>query len=357
MTRTHARRDAPRARRLRGPLALALALAAAAPIAGCGADGGASASAAGGSETTTIRYQTSAGALSLIELADDLGYLKPLKIKAVGATISGPQDIQSAATDQTDIGSAFNGAVVKLVQAGAPIKAVVASYGEDAKTYNGFYVLADSPIRTARDFIGKKVAMNTLGAHMEAVLQTWLGRNGLSREEIAKVQEVVVPPVNTEQALRKHQVDVAVLGGVIQDKAVARGGIRKVFSDYDLFRTFTAGTYVLRKQFIAQDPKAARTLVSGIAKAITWLQTQPREAVVARAIRIAKAHGRPEDAALMRFWKSPGIGEKGGVIGREDIGRWVDWLEQAGEIPKGSVKPEDVYTNALNAYAAGAGGA
>src|SRR2546430_1878475 len=96
--------------------ALAAALAATPALVACGGSG------AGGADASTIRYQTSAGGLSLIELADDLGYLKPLKIKSVGATISGPQDIQSAATNQTDIGGAFNSAVIKLVQAGAPIK-------------------------------------------------------------------------------------------------------------------------------------------------------------------------------------------------------------------------------------------
>jgi ABC-type nitrate/sulfonate/bicarbonate transport system substrate-binding protein len=336
--------------RRRTPLGVvAAALAAATTLAACRAG-------SDGHQVSTIRYQTSAGGLSLIELADDLGYLKPLKIKSVGTTISGPQDIQSAATDQTDIGGAFNGAVIKLVQAGAPIRAVVSYYGSDAKTYNGFYVLADSPIRTARDFIGKKVGMNTLGAHSEAVLQTWLDKNGLTPDEIKKVEEVVVPPVNTEQALRQHQIDVAVLGNVLQDKAVARGGIRKVFSDYDLFGTFTAGTYVLRKQFIAQDPKAARELVGGIAKALVWEQTHSRSEVVARAIKIARGHGRPEDAAALKYWKSPGVGQRGGVITHQDIARWVTWLEQAGSIPRDSVNPADIYTNDLNPYAAKAAG-
>jgi ABC-type nitrate/sulfonate/bicarbonate transport system substrate-binding protein len=325
---------------------VAAALAAATTLAACG-------SGSGGHDASTIRYQTSAGGLSLIELADDLGYLKPLKIKSVGTTISGPQDIQSAATDQTDIGGAFNGAVIKLVQAGAPIKAVVSYYGSDAKTYNGFYVRDDSPIRTARDFIGKKVGMNTLGAHSEAVLQTWLRKNGLTQGDIEKVQEVVIPPVNTEQALRQGQIDVAVLGAVLQDKAVARGGLRKVFSDYDLFGTFTAGTYVLRKPFIAKEPDTAKRLVAGIAKALVWEQTHSRAEVVARASAIARKRGRPEDAEVLRYWKSPGVGQRGGVIARQDIARWITWLEQSGSIPRGSVRPQDVYTNDLNPYAAG----
>lgn len=329
---------------LRRALLAGATLATVGGLSACGASGG-------GGTSGVVRYQTSAGALSVIELADDLGYLKPLKIKSVGSTISGPQDIQSAATNQTDIGSAFDGAVVKLAQAGAPIKAVIGSYGEDAKTYNGFYVLNGSPIHSAKDLIGKKVGMNTLGAHYDAVLQIWLRKNGLTPKQIKSVQEVVIPPVNTEQALRQKQIDVAVLGDVLQDKAVARGGIRKLFSDYDLFGRFTAGTYVLRKDYIAKDPKDAKTLVAGLAKTITWLQTQPRSVVVKRAIAVAKKHGRPEDADVLKYWKSPGIAQKGGVVARNDIDRWVTWLQDSGQIPKGSVKTDDIFTNDLNPYA------
>lgn len=341
MTRLH--------RALAGLTALALLPTGAAAMSGCGSTD-ASAGTAGGGETKTIRYQSSAGALSLIEVADHLGFLKPLKIKSVGTTISGPQDIQSTATNQTDIGSAFNGAVVKLIQAGAPIKAVISSYGEDAKTFNGYYVKQDSPIRTARDLIGKKVAMNTLGAHYEAVLQTWLHKNGLSDQEVKQVQEVVLPPVNTEQALRAGQVEVGVLGGVLQDKALARGGLRRLFSDYDLFGTFTAGTYVLRTKFIKDNPQTAKTLVSGIAKTIDWLQTHPSEEVVKTAIAVAREHGRPDDVPVLKYWKSPGIGQKGGVIDPKDIQRWITWLEDGSQIPKGSVDVADTYTNDLNPY-------
>jgi ABC-type nitrate/sulfonate/bicarbonate transport system substrate-binding protein len=338
---------------LRLPHRLAtLTVAAALPLAaltGCGGTDTASGTESGG-ETQTIRYQSSAGALSLLELAEHLGHLGPLKLKSVGTTISGPQDIQSTATDQTDIGSAFNGAVVKLIQAGAPIKAVISSYGSDEKTFAGYYVKADSPIRTARDLIGKKVAMNTLGAHYEAVLQTYLRKNGLSEAEVGQVQQVVLPPVNTEQAIRAGQVEVGTLTDVLQDKAAARGGLRRLFSDHDLFGTFTAGTYVLRKRFIQENPTTARTLVAGIAKTIDWLQTHPRDEVVRTAIAVAKERGRPEDAATLKYWKSPGIGQKGGVIDPKDVQRWISWLEAGSQIPKGSVKVADTYTNDLNPY-------
>jgi ABC-type nitrate/sulfonate/bicarbonate transport system substrate-binding protein len=193
-------------------------------------------------EKTEIRYQGWAGQVTFIELADDLGYLAPLKLKWVGNTISGPQDIQTVVTGDIDIGGAFYGAIIKLIAARAPIKAVVGYYGSDDNTYNGYYVKEDSPIKTARDLIGKKVAVNTLGAHLEFVLREYLARNGLTPAEAKQVTLVAIPPVTGEQALRQGQVEVSTLNGVLRDKALERGGIRRLFADSDIFGNFTCVT-------------------------------------------------------------------------------------------------------------------
>ncbi len=59
--------------------------------------------------------------MSPIELAEDLGYLAPIRLHFVGSTVSGPQSVQAVVTGDTDFGGAFNGAIIKLVAAKAPI--------------------------------------------------------------------------------------------------------------------------------------------------------------------------------------------------------------------------------------------
>ncbi|WP_306188018.1 ABC transporter substrate-binding protein [Streptomyces sp. MK5] len=311
----------------------------------CGTTAGA---ASGKGQTKTLRYQGWAGQVTLPELAEDLGYLEDVKLKWVGNTISGPQDIQSAATGQVDFGGAFNGAVVKLAANNAPIKAVISYYGSDKYAYNGFYVLKDSPIRSARDLIGKKVGMNTLGAHSEAMLDIYLQRGGLSRAEIAKAEPLVVPPVNTEQTLRQKQIDVAVLGGILRDKALAAGGIRPLFTDYELLGAFSAGTYVMTDRFLKQNPDTARIFVTAVGRAIEWSRSTPREEVVARMTDIVKKRGRNEDTAPLRYWRSYGVAEKAGLITGKEFQLWIDWLADRGDIKKGQVTSSDLYTNAFN---------
>ncbi|GAB3053070.1 ABC transporter substrate-binding protein [Intrasporangium mesophilum] len=328
-------------------VALPVALLVTSLAAACSTAAGAETDTAG---AVTLRYQGSANAVSLPELAADLGYFKVVKLKWVGNTISGPQDIQSAATDQTDFGGAFAGAVVKLISAGAPVKAVINYYGEDAKTFNGFYVKADGPIKAPRDLIGKKIAVNTLGAHSEAVINTYLKKNGLTPDEIKQVQLVVVPPNDTEQAIRRDQVDVGALGGILQDRAIADGGLRRLFSDYELFGAFNGGQYVLRNDFIKSNPEAARDFVTGVAKAIEWERTTPREQVIARFTSIIDKRGRNEKTDNLKYWKSVGVTERG-IVSDADFSRWGSWLEEKGFLGGKPLDPASYYTNELNGLA------
>ncbi|MFJ3234617.1 ABC transporter substrate-binding protein [Streptomyces sp. NPDC086787] len=318
----------------------------------CGTTANGASSGKGG--TKTLRYQGWAGQVTLPELAEDLGHLNDVKLKWVGNTISGPQDIQSAATDQVDFGGAFNGAVVKLAANGAPVKAVISYYGSDKYAYNGFYVREDSAIHSAEDLIGKKVGMNTLGAHSEAMLDIYLQRGGLSQGEIGKAEPLVVPPVNTEQALRQKQIDVAVLGGILRDKALAAGGVRPLFTDYQLLGAFSAGTYVMTDRFLKQNPDTARVFVTGVGRAIEWARSTPREEVVARMTDIVKKRGRNEDTAPLKYWRSFGVAETAGRINDKELRLWIDWLVERGDIKKGQVEAADLYTNEFNAAASSA---
>lgn len=302
---------------------------------------------------TVVRYQGWAGEVEFHELAEELGYYDKITLEWVGNTTSGPQDIQSVATGDIDVGSAFNGAVVKLNAAGAPITSVLSSYGADEGEYTGYFVLEDSPIRTARDLIGKKVGMNTLGAHHEFLTREWLAQQGLSNDEIKTVTLTVVPPVNTEQALREKQIDVAAMNGIWRETAQERGGIRPLFTDKALFGAFSYGTYVMRDDFIAKNREAAADFVQGTARAIRWAQVTPRDEVVAKFHEIIDKRHRNEDSKTIDYWRSSGLPVPGAVIAERELQTWIDWLVRNGELKEGQLQAKDLYTNEFNPYANG----
>ncbi|WP_323847498.1 ABC transporter substrate-binding protein [Allosaccharopolyspora coralli] len=284
------------------------------------------------------------------ELAQDLGLLGDIRLEWIGNTISGPQDVQATVTGDVDIGGAFNGAILRLAAAGAPVTAVLGYYGSDRGSYAGYYVPEDSPIRSPRDFVDKKVGVNTLGAHHEDTLSIYLERGGLTPEEIRSVQLVVVPPVSAEQALRSGQLDVAVLSDFKREKAVARGGIRPVFTDVELLGAFTGGCYVMRDDFVATNPDTTRTLVEGSARALRWAQTRPRDEVVDRFVSLIRRRGRNENAETIRFWRSTGVAGVGGLIAEREFTIWLDHLIADGRVEPGQIAPQQLYTNEFNPF-------
>jgi ABC-type nitrate/sulfonate/bicarbonate transport system substrate-binding protein len=297
-----------------------------------------------GYETLVLRAEGFAGSVSFPELAEDLGYLAPLKLQYVGNTISGPANIQNVVTGDIEFGGAFNGSVIKLIAAKAPITAVIGYYGVDDKTWSGFFVLDDSPIRQAKDLIGKKVAMNTLGAHSEFMLKEYLHRNGLTPAQADQVTLVVVPPTNAEQSLRQRQVEVSTLAGILRHKALERGAIHSLFSDYDLFGKFTAGSYVMRNDFIRKNPNTVRKFVQATGRAIEWARSTPRDEVVARFEKIVRNRGRNENAAPLKYWQSTGVASKSGRLSDADFQVWIDWLVKDGQLAPQQISAKQLYT-------------
>ncbi|MEE2057469.1 ABC transporter substrate-binding protein [Rhodococcus artemisiae] len=304
-----------------------------------------------------LRYEGSPSNVTFPELAADLGYFDRVTLEWLGDNTSGPSSIQNAATGETDFGSAFHGAIAKLAGAGAPLTAVVSVMGADGDTaehtFNGYYVLEGSPLTSARDLIGKKIGINTLGAYHEYVIKEWLFRSGLSDDEIAQVELVVVPPLNTEQALRQGAIDVGNLGGIIKDAALARGGVRPLFTDIDLSGPLSYSALVFRDDFIAEHPDEVADFVQGTARAVRWTQTQPRDEVVDRFVTIIEARGRSESTEFVQQWKSPGVPDPGGPIAADDFGIWIDQSVRLGILEHGAVDSEDLFTNEYNPYVNG----
>ena len=306
---------------------------------------------AGGNPHTVLRYQRFAGQVGLAELAADLGYLGEVKLQLIGNTISGPQDIQATVTGDVDFGNAFNGSILRLAAAGAKITTVIATQGADPTSTTTFLVRSDSPIHSARDLIGKTVGVNTVGAQNEDVLRMYLERGGLSKQEAATVQLVVIAPPSMEQALRSHQIDVVALSNsVLVEKAYSRGGVRTLLSDYSVLGPADLDSTVMRTEFVRDHPHAVRALVSGMARALEWTKTRPRQEVIARMTAISRRAGGAQDLAALKYWRTFGVATQGGLIQRADFDIWLNRLVSDHRIRPGSVNLDTLLTNAFNPY-------
>lgn len=341
---THPRRPlsppagVPRRQALLGLGSLA-ALGLAGPLAGCGR----AQDDAGGS--AVVRYQGWPQTVLFAELARDLGHLPTVELEYIGNTTSGPQDIQTVATGDAEIGHAFSGAVIKLVEAGVDIRGVANYYGSDERSFLGVFVGRESDVVEPRDLIGRTVGMNTLGAHAEAFVHQFLTASGLSAEEIAEITLVPIPPSDLEISIVRGHLDAGVIDGIAQDLAVEHGTLRRLGRDVDLFGSFPAGQMVMRGSWIDAHPETAAELATGVDRAIRWATERPREEVVERFTRIVSERGRGEDPSPLKYWKSTGL-TRGGLMEPQDFTRWSDWLRDS-RIVDDAPDPGRYYTNSL----------
>lgn len=300
-----------------------------------------------GLESLEFKYLGSPGIVTPLELAEDLGYLAPIKLSYQGVSTGGPQGIQSTLSGDSDISSpSFAGSAVKMVASGVPGTVVIAAYGTFDDPFAGYYVLENSPIHSARDLIGKKVGTNILGAQVEYMLKTYLKKGGLSPEEINQVTLVVLPPGSSEQALRNGHMDLAPLTG----PSIERGGVRRLYRDYDLVGDLTTGTYVMANRYIAEHPNTTRKVVTGIAKAIEWSRQQPRDQVIARFEQILAKRKRPENNAMLKYWTQWGIPSTAGKFKNDDFKIWVDNLIEEGQLKQNQIDYKKIYSNQYNEY-------
>lgn len=146
---------------------------------------------------------------------------------------------------------------------------------------------------------------------------------------------------------------MAALSGQFQQRALAGGGIRPVFTQLEQYGQFNGGQYVFRKDLIAKNPEAVTAFTTGVGKAIEWQKTTPREEVIARFTDIVNARKRTnENPDVLKYWLSVGVPSKFGEISDKDFANWQDWLKDTGAVT-GDLDLSNLYTNEFNKAATG----
>jgi ABC-type nitrate/sulfonate/bicarbonate transport system substrate-binding protein len=342
-----------------------VALAAFLPIAlaACGGGSGSSSTASSGggatsqssdssSESHKIRYLSLTGLPDQLEIAQSLGYIPNLEPESVGTLTGGPEAIQDVGTGQIDLGVSFNGAIIKAIAAGVPIKAVTGFSGSDDKYFEGLFVGNDSSIKDAHDLVGRKIGVNTLGAQEEFWLHIWLKEEGLSASEIGEVSLVVIPPINAEEALVHGQLDAIALLGVFRQKAEESADVKLLVKDTEILGgPYTSNSFFVSNNFTEDNPAVATELVTGLAKANHYLQTTPAPQVIELLTKIAEENGRSEELEVLELYTSAGVKNPYGALEPDEFEPWIKYLEEEGELEKGQVTMEEAFTNEFNTLA------
>ncbi|MGD9864667.1 MAG: ABC transporter substrate-binding protein [Pseudodonghicola sp.] len=291
-------------------------------------------------EEVTLRYLANHGSVSAHELAQQLGYFDGtgVAVETTGFVSGGPESLFALASGSVDIGSAATSAVINAIAGGNDFVAAYPTNGINDQVQSIFHVLEDSPIRSLADIAGKTIAVNTLGAHLDYTIREALHSVGLPQQA---VNLVVVPGPQLEQVLRSGQVDIAGFGywqTTFEGVARAHGGLRSVFDDTDILGEIAGGFTVLRRDWVAAHPDAARTFVVQSARALDHARSHPEQTREVLA-RILEARG--ENPEVAQYFAGFGVRE-GGLPVERDVQFWIDVLVREGALAEGQLSASDI---------------
>lgn len=149
------------------------------------------------------------------------------------------------------------------------------STGVDGEDFAGLIVKGDSPIRSAKDLEGKKVAANTLSNIVDTSVRASVRKAG---GDPSKVEFVALPFPDQPAALANGQVDAVFVVEPFQQAVLAEGG-RKIASSYvDAADDLTVAAYFTSQQLQAENPDLVKRFTEAMQESLSYADSHPDEA-------------------------------------------------------------------------------
>ncbi|NPC54344.1 sulfonate ABC transporter substrate-binding protein [Caenimonas soli] len=233
-----------------------------------------------------IGYQKSA---SLLVLQKSQGSLEK-KLAPLGFGVkwvefpAGPQLLEGLNVGSVDLG--FVGEAPPIFAQAAGAKFYYIGHDPAAPKAEAIVVPKDSPIRSAADLKGKKVALNK-GSNVHYLLVRLLEKNGL---KLSDVTPVYLAPADARAAFESKNVDAWVIWDPFTAAAEKQIGVR-VLADGSGGVANNYPFYLGERSFVEKNPQVIRAVFEDSVEKGKWLKANLRQA----AELIAPLQGLPVD--------------------------------------------------------------
>jgi NitT/TauT family transport system substrate-binding protein len=258
--------------------ALLLAVSATLLAAACGTDSSGDESSASGPTKVKI------GVIPIVDVAPVYVGIKQGFFTAEGLDVTletaqgGAAIVPGVVSGQYQFGFSNTTSLLLADSKGLPLKAVssgVASTGAQGKDFGGVVVKADSPIKTAADLAGKRVAVNTLKNINTTTINKVVRDAGGDPSTIEYV-ELAFPDI--VPAIAKGDVDAGQLVEPFLTIATGQGD-RQVVSNYaGTDPDLTVAMYFTSESFAAQNPKAVSGFTAAMVESMAYATAHPDDA-------------------------------------------------------------------------------
>lgn len=227
--------------------------------------------------------------------AQDLGYFAKAGLDVQLTTFAnGASVAQGVAGGAVDIGVSNVVQIAGAVEHNVPFELIAGGglYSTDAAT-SELLVANDAPIKVAKDFEGKTIAVSTLKDLSAVAVQAWLTGNGA---DVTKISFVEVPFSAMGDSLARGTV----AGAVISEPSLSMArtnGARVFAKPYDAIgKHFMISGWFTTSGFAKKNPDAVKRFTQAIVEAGRWATTHHAESA---AILVKYAKLKPEMAAKM----------------------------------------------------------
>ncbi|WP_337110063.1 ABC transporter substrate-binding protein [Prescottella equi] len=244
------------------------ALALAGTVAACG---GENTSAAAPSEDGITHLTLSippVGDSLPVYVAQEKGYFADngLEVELAPAA-NGATTINALISGSTDLALVSYPSMIKAVDSNLPVTIAATAIDGTNEYKSGIYVPSGSPVTTAADLLGKKVATPSLGSVGDIFLRGVLADQG---QDYTKVHFVELPQANMAVALKAGDVDAAFITEPTLSSATKTLDLRAIN-----YQNGPQGLFATSKQTIEGNPDAIRGFRAALARAIEDIEADP----------------------------------------------------------------------------------
>lgn len=160
---------------------------------------------------------------------------------------------------------------------GAPLKAVAngsASTGRPGRDYSAIVVADGSPIRSAKDLAGKRIAVNTLKNLGDTTVRQSVRR---AKGDPNRIQFVAMPFSNMPADLQNGQIDAAWVVEPQLSEVLTQGGQVVASNLVDTAPDLTVAVYFTGTSLIDKDPALVKRFADAINESLRYAGGHPEE--------------------------------------------------------------------------------
>jgi NitT/TauT family transport system substrate-binding protein len=141
---------------------------------------------------------------------------------------------------------------------------------------NALVIGVNSPIRNAKDLVGKTVAVTALRGLDEIAIDSWLDANGGDSKSVKFTE---LPQNAMADAVAAGRVDAAQIGDPGLTAAIDAGKVRVLAKDYDaISKRLFGSVWFASEDWAKQHPDVVRKFAGAINQAAAWATRNPTAA-------------------------------------------------------------------------------